>query len=404
MEQLEEKYIDLLLKRCLNFKKSKSLFIHYDVINKPFVEKLIEKAKEMGIEDIGIDEEDIHVTHEKLKNMTLEEIEKDPFFNKNLWNDYALKDASFLMLETEFPHFMDDIDPECIAKARFVNRSTREIFRKKEITYQISWCIAALPNEYWANDIFKEDPNAYKKLFDAIMKICMVDTENPIQSWNDYLKQAAEQSKKLDALQIKKMHYKNSLGTDLVVEMPNDCCWNSAASESKEDMLVNMPSYEIFCSPNYTKTEGIVYSSRPLIYGGGIIDEFYLEFSEGKVVNYDAKIGKEILKGIIESDERSCYLGEVALVNYDSPISNTGLVFGTTLIDENAACHLALGEGFGSAIEGGLDMTSEELLKRGINQSQQHVDFMIGTSDLEIEIETQDGKKQKIFKNGNFNI
>jgi len=168
-------------------------------------------------------------------------------------------------------------------------------------------------------------------------------------------------------------------------------------------MLVNMPSYEIFTSPNYKKTSGIVYSAKPLIYGGGKIDEFYIEFKEGKVINYDAKQGKEILRQIIESDENSCYLGEVALVNNNSPISNTNLVFGTTLFDENASCHLALGDGFPDSLKEGLTMTKEELLRKGINQSKNHVDFMIGTKDLEIEAETKDGVVQ-IFKDGNFVI
>ena len=199
------------------------------------------------------------------------------------------------------------------------------------------------------------------------------------------------------------MHYKNNLGTDLTVELPSDVIWNSAAGEEDSNMLVNMPSYEIFTSPNYKKTSGIVYSAKPLIYGGGKIDEFYIEFKEGKVINYDAKQGKEILKQIIESDENSCYLGEVALVNNNSPISNTNLVFGTTLFDENASCHLALGDGFPDSLKEGLTMTKDELLRKGINQSKNHVDFMIGTKDLEIEAETKDGIVQ-IFKDGNFVI
>ena len=403
MEDLENKYIELLLKRCLNFNKSKSLFISYDIVNKKFVDKVIEKAKKMGIDDIGIDEEDINIIHKKLKEESLEEIEKDQYFNKKKWDDYAKKDASFLMLETEFPNLMDDIDSKKIAKSKHIMRTTRELFRKKEVTYQIPWCIAALPNEIWAKDIFGNDSNAYDKLFKVICKICMVNTENPIKSWDEYLINVSKRADKLTNLQIKSMHYKNSLGTNLRVEMPENSIWNSAASDGAEKTLVNMPSYEIFSSPNYLKTNGIVYSSRPLVYGGGVVEDFHIEFKDGKVINYDAKKGKEILKEIIESDSNSCYLGEVALVNNDSPISNTNLVFGTTLFDENASCHLALGDGFSDSIKNGLNMTKKELLENGINQSKNHVDFMIGTDDLEIEAETKDGIIL-IFKKGNFNI
>lgn len=404
MEELENKYIELLLKKCLNFKKSKSLFIEYNKVNQSFVDKVINQAKKMGINDIGLDCVDNNILKEKLLNTPLENIEKDPFFNKNLWNDYALKDASFLMLETQIPHFFDDVPAEKITMANKINRKTREIFRQKETTYQIPWCIAALPNELWAQELFGMQKDGYEKLFKLLMHICMVDAKDPIQSWNQYLQKTKELTNKLNQLKIKILHYKNKLGTDLYLEMPDNVIWTSVADMmEKNDMIVNMPSYEIFSSPNYLKTKGVVYSSRPLIYAGALIDQFYVRFENGKVVDYDAKVGKDILMGIIESDPNSCYLGEVALINNNSPISNTGLVFNTTLIDENASCHLALGEGFGECISNGLNMSKKQLLEKGINQSKNHVDFMIGTSDLQIEAQTKDGKIL-LFKQGNFNI
>lgn len=403
MLEKEQKYIDLLLTKCLNFEKSKSLLISYDVINKDFVEKIVRRAKQMGVVDIYLDEQDINITYEKLKNGTINSIETDPYFSKSIWDVYAKNNASFLMIVTEFPKFLDDIPTDLVAKAAYVKRTSCPLYRKLQLTYQIPWCIAAFPNIYWAKYIFKDDSNAYQKLFDKIMEICMVDKEDPIKSWDDYIKQMAVNSEKLNSLQIKKLHYTNSLGTDLTIEMPNNYRFLSASDDTKLKMFVNMPSYEVFSTPNYIKTEGIVYASRPLVYAGALIDQFYLKFKKGKVIDYDAKVGKEVLKEIIESDSNSCYLGEVALVNYDSPISNTGLVFGTTLIDENASCHLALGEGFKDAIEDGMNLSKEALLQLGINQSSQHVDFMIGTSDLKIEAETDNGKVV-IFKDGNFNI
>lgn len=403
MENNEKKYIKLLLERCLNFNKSKSLLISYDKVNKSFVDHVVEYAKTLGVNDIYLDEDDINTTKEKLENLTLDEIEQDPYFDKTIWDEYAKKDASFLMLETEFPNELEDIDPLKIAKAKYINRTTRELFRKKEASNEIPWCIAALPNEKWARSIFPNEDNAYEKLYEVILNMCMVDKEDPIKSWNEHLNKLKKLSTKLTDLKITKLHYKNSLGTDLTIELPSDVIWNSAAGSEDSNMLVNMPSYEIFTSPNYLKTNGIVYSAKPLIYGGGKIDDFYIEFKDGKVVNYDAKKGKEILKQIIESDENSCYLGEVALVNNNSPISNTNLVFGTTLFDENASCHLALGDGFPDSIKDGLTMTKEELLGKGINQSKNHVDFMIGTKDLEIKAETKEGSIL-IFENGNFVI
>ena len=399
---MEEKYINLLLNRCINFDKSKSLLISGDKINEKFINKVINKVKEMGIDDIYIDLEDINITHDKLLNSSLEEIEKDSYFDKSIWDKFAEKDATFIMFDTEFPHIMDDIDSSKITKAKEINRKTRPLFRKKESTMQISWCIIALPNQIWAKDLFPNDENAYKKLEDLIYSCCMVNTDNPIESWNSLLNKNEELAKKLNDLEIIKLHYTNSLGTDLQIEMPENHIWVSAGSEGGNS-IVNMPTYEIFSSPNYKGVNGIVHNALPLVYGGGLIDNFYIKFKDGKVVDFDAEIGKDILKGIIESDDHSCYLGEVALVNNDSPISNTKVVFGTTLFDENASCHLALGDGFPECIKNGLDMDKEDLLEHGINQSSNHVDFMVGTPDLEIEAETKNGKV-KIFTKGNFSI
>lgn len=403
MEELENKYIDLLLKRCINFNKSKSLLISYDKVNKKFIEKVVKEAKKLGVIDIYTDEEDYQLTYNKLKNETKEEILNDPYFDKSMWDEYAKKDASFLMFDTEFPNAFNDIEQEKLVLSKEKMRDTRKLFREKETSYQIPWCIAALPNEIWAKHLFSNDDDAYEKLFKVICEMCMVDKDNPIESWNNYIEQIKKQTDKLNNLQITKLTYKNTLGTSLTVSLPKNAKWLSAADDGDSNMLVNMPSYEIFTSPDYRYTEGIVYSSRPLIYGGGKIDKFYLEFKDGKVINYDAKEGKEILKGIIESDNNSAYLGEVALVNNNSPISNTGLVFDTTLFDENASCHLALGDGFPDCIENGLNMTRDKLLELGINHSKSHVDFMIGTPDLEIEAETENGTKL-IFENGNFVI
>lgn len=398
---MENKYIELLLKRCLNFDKSKSLFINYDVVNVDFVNKVVEFAKDMGIDDIYLDEEDINKEHEILSKISLDEIKSHEYFNEYMWDEYAKKNASFLLLETEFPKVMDDIDEDKIALASLTKRSTKPIYKEKQAKEIIPWCITVLPNKVWAASIFPNDKDSYNKLFNAIAKMCMLDSDDPIKSWDKYLEKSKEMADKLNNLKIKKLHYTNSLGTDLTVEYSNDLIWCSAATES--GVICNMPSYEIFTSPDYRKTNGIVYNSKPLVHNGALIDKFYLKFLNGRVVDYDAEVGKKVLKGIIESDSNSCFLGETALVEYDSPISNTGIVFGTTLFDENASCHLALGEGFPECIKDGLNKNKDELLDVGINQSKTHVDFMIGTSDLNITALTENGEVE-IFKDGNFVI
>lgn len=401
MLELENKYIDLLLKRCLNLKKSTSLFISYDKTCNDFVKKLVLRAKELGYSDIYEDCSDIFNLKNKLMNSSLDEIENDPYYDKSIWDKHAEKKANFLMLETEFPGVMDGVDSKKLGLAKSINRKTRPLFKHLETTYQIPWCIAAIPNKIWADKIFPNSEDSYKELFLVICKMCMVDREDPIKSWNEFMLKSKDDIDWLNSLEIKSLHYTNEIGTDLKIEMPKEYSWSGLTDDLKNEMIVNMPSYEIFASPNYKKTEGIVVSSKPLYYGGGLIENFYLKFKDGKVIDFNAEKGHELLKSIIESDENSCYLGEVALVNFDSPISNTGLVFGTTLFDENASCHLALGNGFPTTIPNGANLSREELLELGINSSSNHVDFMIGTSDLKIEAETKNGK-QLIFKNGNF--
>ena len=396
---MDIKYIELILKKCLWF-NNKSLLINYNKLNKDFVLKLVDYAENMGIDDIYLEEVDYYYKHDLLKNSTIDEIKENDYFKAIMWNEYAKKDATFLFIESEMPGLMDDIEPEKLALESYLRRSTKPIYNEKRDKGLISWLIAAYPNEIWANDLF-DGPDAYNKLYNYIMKMCMVDDDNPLVSWDNQLAFADDMVNKLNNLKIKELHYTNSLGTDLYLTLPDNYLYASAKDGKG---IVNMPSYEVFTSPDYRYTNGIVYSALPLIHNGAYIDNFWIKFKDGKAVECDALKGKEVLEGIINSDPTACYLGEAALVNNDSPISNTGLVFKTTLFDENASCHLALGAGFNECLKDGLNMSEAELKEHGINQSKNHVDFMIGTSDLNIEATLEDGSKILIFKDGNFCI
>ena len=397
---IETKYMELLLKRCLCVEKDTPLFINYNKLNKDFVDRLVEYSKSLGITDIYLDEEDSEKVHDLLNEISLDEIENHEMFNSKVWDEYAKKDAAFLMLDAEIPKLMDDIDSEKIAKAALTKRKTKPVYKERQLNSEIAWCIAALPNKFWAEEIFGDSENPIDDFWDILADICMLNTENPIASWNEFLEKQSQNMKKLNNLKIKKLHYKNSVGTDLEIELSENTIWQSASSGK---WIVNLPSYEIFTSPDYRKTNGVVYSSMPLIYNGKEIKDFYLEFKDGKVTNFDAKEGKDILKEIIKGDELSDALGEVALVNYNSPISNTKMVFKSTLLDENASCHLALGSGFLECIKDAEKYSKDELKEMGLNDSKNHVDFMIGSKDLLIEAETENGKVT-IMENGNLVI
>ena len=397
---IEEKYIELLLKRCLRLEECEALFLNYNKINKDFAMKVVDYAKSLGIKDIYLDEEDSNYIHELLLSIKKDDIEKNDAFNSSIWDEYAKKNTAFLMLDTEIPNLMDDINSELLALSAYTKRKTKPLYKEKQMNSEIPWCIAAVPNIYWAKEIFTDSANPLEEFWQVLSKMCMLDKEDPVSSWNNQLNEQNNLVTKLNELKIKKLYYKNSLGTDLVVELSDKAIWASASSGK---WIVNMPSYEVFTTPDYHKTEGIVYSSKPLIYNGKVINEFSITFKNGKAYKIEAKEGEDILKEIINGDELSSYLGEVALVNYDSPISNTNKIFKSTLFDENASCHLALGNGFIECVKDGEQLNEKEQDKIGLNSSKNHVDFMIGTNDLLIEADTIKGRIT-IIKDGNLTI
>ncbi len=396
---MDDKYIKLLIDRCTNVKNIGVLVISYNKEIQPFIDKIVKYVKSIGVEDIYLDCEDKYKVHDELKTMSYTDIDNSPYFNKSIWDEYVKKGASFLMFETEIPNLNNDIDPKKISYATKVQRSTKPLYRKLQLQCKLAWCIASYPGEAWAKSIYKNDELAYDKLKSAIYKMCMIDRDNPVKEWDNLINKNMKIINKLNSLNLEKLHYKNSLGTNLEIYLPENYLYSGARDEL---CIVNMPSYEVFTSPVYNKTNGIVYSSKPLFYNDACIDSFWIKFQDGKVIDFDAKVGKEVLEEIINSDDYSCYLGEVALVEAGSPIDAMNINFGTTLIDENASCHLALGAGFSECIQNGTSMDEKELFLHGINVSKQHVDFMIGTDDLNIIGTTHDGKEVKIFENGKF--
>ncbi len=398
MDNRDYKYVDLISNICIDSKR-KSIFLSYCCEISPFIEILKSRLNDMGINDIYEEVLDPKKEHEILSSISIDEIDNHPYFNKYMWDEYAKKGANFLMFETEYPGLMDDIDAKKIARSAKVRQSTKPIYRSMQNKCEIPWAIVAYPGECWASSIYPNDTNSYEKLKNDIFHMCMIDKDNVVESWNEVINKNSKIANYLTRLNIDKLHYTNSLGTDLWVTLPNDYIYESALDNG---IMANLPSYEVFTSPVYNKTEGIVYSSKPLMYNGGIVDEFYVRFNEGKVIEVGAKRGKDILEGIITNDSNSCYLGECALVCDDSLISRMNTIFKTTLIDENASCHIALGAGFPECIKGGLDMSDEELLKHGVNDSKTHVDFMIGTSDMRIDAILKDGSSVCIFDSGTY--
>ena len=405
MKELQEKYAEVLLKSCLKVEKNQPLFISFNIEVIDFVRIVARKAFEIGIKDIYLDASDPYIKHDALKHLELEELKKLPFWNREIWNAYGEKKAAFLMLASETPGLMKDIDPKKMAAITKYTQETMKKFQDLRDKSELAWCIAAVPTRAWAEELFKTSKDPVNELWDKIFEICSIKEKDPISIWDNKIKKLQSRANKLNKYQFKTLKYKSSNGTNFKIDLPKNHLWVSGREKlaNNKEVLVNYPTEEIFISPDRLSAEGIVYSSKPLAYQGVIIDEFSIRFEKGKAVEAHAKKGEETLRNMINICQNSEYLGEVALVPYDSPISNTKQIFLETLFDENAACHLALGDSFPECVKDGPQIDKNILLEKyHLNKCDSHVDFMIGNKDMNIIGITKDGKEVQIFKDGNF--
>ena len=405
MEENLKKYAEVILKVCLKVEKNTPLVISCNSERLDFVRIITKVAYELGVNDIYYDITDSNLKHEALKNLSLEDLKKSQMFNKDKWNEYAINGASFLMLASETPDLLNDVDPKLLSDITTYSQKTRTIFDDLRDEAKVAWCIAVVPTLSWAKKVFPNDLDPVNTFWNKIFEICHIN-DNPENYWNIKIEQLSSRANKLNNFRFKKLIYKSSNGTNFSIELPQNHIWATGKSllKNNKEVLVNFPTEEIFTSPNRLSANGILHNSKPLSYQDNIIDDFYITFKNGKVVDVKAKMGENILKELISSTPNMDYLGEVALVDNSSSISSTNIIFYETLFDENAACHFALGAAFPECILNGNNMNKEDLLKNGLNDSLNHVDFMIGNSTLDVIGVKYDNEEVQILKNGNFVI
>ena len=404
MKELQEKYAGVILNTCLKIKKDQPLFISANYERADFVRILANQAYKIGVKDIYFDLTDVYLKHDALKNLELEDLKQLSFWNKEKWNEYAKKEAAFIMLASETPGLMKDIDPKKLNDLTIHAYNTRKEFDDLRDKSMVPWCIAAVPTESWAKEVFPTSDRPVDDLWNKIFEICNINEENPKEIWNKKINTLTTITEKLNSFKFKKLKYTNSLGTDFEIELPKNHLWCSGKSilTNGQEVLVNFPTEDLFTYPTYDSAPGIVYSGKPLAYQDNTIDNFWIKFENGIAIDCGAEKGEEVLKNIIESCPNSNRLGEVALVEHNSSISSSKITFYETLYDENASCHLALGAAFPECIENGPEMDKKELEKNKLNDCTNHVDFMIGTDDLNIIGFTEDDEEITIFENGNF--
>jgi aminopeptidase len=320
------------------------------------------------------------------------------------------KNPAMLYLLSDDPDGLKGINQEKMTKAARMKYPVIKPYRDA-MDNKYKWCIASVPGNAWAKKVFPGERTsvAVEKLWNAILYTSRVlDAEgnllDAVAEWDKHNKNFAEKCAYLNSLGLTELHYTASNGTDLTVGLIPEGIFLGGGENTLggEYYNPNIPTEETFTSPRAGSAEGIVYSSLPLSYRGELIENFSVRFEDGKAVEVHAERGEALLKEMISMDEGAAYLGEVALVPYDSPIRNSGVLFYNTLFDENAACHLALGHGFTNVLRGYEGYTPKECYEKGINDSMIHVDFMIGTEDLCVTAVTRDGKRVAIFENGNW--
>lgn len=407
MEQKLKDYARLLAKRGVNVQKGDEVWVEASLDNPEFIRLCVEELYKAGAGNVEVHWSDDITTKLKYKNEKLSVLSKMKPYNLARWKYRAKKLPSVLYVIAEDPNVFKGVNQNKITKARMKMYPKIKPYREA-IDGKYKWCIAAIPNVNWAKMVFpgEKDDVAVSKLWDAILSTSRVDGNDPVANWEKHNKLLKEKRAKLESFGLVELQYKSSNGTDFKVGLDEYRIWGGGCEEiiDKGDFNPNIPSEEVFTSPVAGKAEGLLVASKPLSYNGELIEDFSIRFKDGKVCEVSAKKNQKLLEQMVKMDEGASMLGECALIAYDSPIRKTNLLFYNTLFDENAACHFALGAGFPDCIKGGLEMSREQLKEVKMNDSMIHVDFMVGTSDLDIVGVTKDGKKIQIFKDGNWAI
>lgn len=405
MTQLE-KYARLLVRKGLNLQQNQILVVNAPVECYDFARVIAKQAYEVGARKVVMNWRDDLISRETLLSGNDEIFDEFPAWQKAFYNDHADEGAAFLSIAASDPEVFKGVDPTRMSRQNKASSTSIAHYRSRLMANKNTWCVASIPTPSWAKKVFPmlSEAEAVDKLWDYIYKSVRVDQADPVAAWDEHGSNLSRRLKALNEHNFKALHYKNSIGTDFTVSLVKGHIWMGGSDLTPEgvEFIANMPTEEVFTAPAKVGSFGKIVSSMPLNYNGNLIENFSLTLENGRVVDFTAEKGYDVLKGLLDTDEGARHLGEVALVPYDSPISNLKTLFFNTLYDENASCHFALGKAYPINVEGGAEASVEELLALGINDSLTHVDFMVGTSDLSIKGIKEDGSEVVVFENGNF--
>ena len=407
MEARLSEYARLAIRTGVNLREGQPLVINAPIECADFARRLAEEGYRAKAKDVTIVWNDERFSRIRYEMATEDALARYPDWRRRLYMDTAEDDAAIVSIHAEDPEAFLGVDPARLATAQQAAGEALLEYRARVMSNKNAWCVLSVPTEAWARKIFpgKNGAEATEALWKAIFSAVRVAGDGGAEArWKahtDFLRRA---SAFMNGWAFDSLHYKNALGTDLVVRLPQGHIWAGGAEETQNGrvFVANLPTEEVYTLPLRDGVDGTVAATKPLVFQGNLITGIKFRFAAGKVVSFEAKEGRAHLEKLLETDEGSARLGEVALVPYDSPISQSGVLFYNTLFDENASCHLALGKAYPTCLSDGAAMDTVDLLAHGVNDSLLHEDFMIGSRDLSITGTTQDGREIPVFLDGNF--
>ena len=405
LNQLKKDYARLLIREGLNVQKGQRTLVQSPVECAEFARLLVHEAYEAGSREVIVKWYDDFLARERYlyaEDSVFDEVHP---WDKCLMDTVADEKIARIVIYAEDPENLKGVDSGRITREQVARGAALEKFRVAQMRNEFQWNVCSVPTVKWAKAVFPDlsEDEAMEKLWEAILKSSRVDGGDAVENWSSHSDEIQAHVKLMNDYDFKSLHYTNSLGTDFTVELPENHYWAGGAEKSADgiEFSANIPTEEIFTLPLKDSANGKIVASKPLCLNGNIIENFYFIVKDGKIVEAAAAKGEDILKAAIAVDEGASYFGEVALVPYDSPISDSGILFLNTLFDENASCHIAFGEAY-PCIHGAEGKSDEELKELGVNYSMMHEDFMVGTRDLSIVGTTRDGREIQVFKDGNF--
>ena len=403
-----KKYAHTLLKYGVNLQQDQTLVISVDVENKDFAVIVTEEAYELGAKEVVLNWRCSPIARQRLLHANESVLEKPANWIPEFYKQYIDDKAAFLSLISANPKALEGIPTDRISlQSRNLNK-VLSFYHTAIMNSSVTWCVASVPTVLWADLLGYEgsDEEKIDQLWATLLKLCRIEGIEAKDTYRHHMAKLRHRCEALNKLDLKSLRYTCENGTDLLLELPEGHIWLGGEESSKDGTIfnANIPTEEVFSAPQYNGVNGVVHSTKPLIYHGNTISDFSFTFKEGKIVEYTAKEGYEVLKELVETDEGSHYLGEVALVDHFSPISQSNQIFYETLFDENASCHLAIGASYPTCLKNSDGLSEEELKERGLNHSLTHVDFMIGHERMNIKGYTRDGQAVDIMIDGRLQV